>query len=150
MAFFLGLSTLLGFVSVLLMTVAMHHWRRRVYAVASVVMPLLAATLIAVIWYVEAPNLLPWGLPFIAGHALAQVTGGVAGVAFGRITARGLVRAFVPPSWRGPLAYLWLVDGKAPFRRGSGGATMTPQVNAVRQTSADGPGWLANSLIVRQ
>ena len=107
-------SFAVAFVAALATLVVFHHWSRWVYVLAILAGPLAVAVIVAMVWRDEAPHLFSWGLGYIGYHVLAQVVGGLTGVAFGRPTARGLVRAFVPPSWRAPLAYLWLVDGKKP------------------------------------
>jgi hypothetical protein len=113
-ALVIATSFAVTFVAALAMLVVFHHWRRWVYVLIVLAGPLALAVIVAMVWRDEAPHLLSWGLAYIAYHVLAQVAGGLTGVAFGRPTARGLVRAFVPLSWRAPLAYLWLVDGKKP------------------------------------
>lgn len=45
---------------------------------------------------------------------LVVYTGVVIGAMIGRPTARGLMRAFLPPRLRSSLAFLWLADGKTP------------------------------------
>ena len=114
MSLIIAASFAVAFVAALAMLVIFHHWSRWVYVLIVLTGPLAVAVVVAMIWRDEAPHLFSWGLGYIGYHVLAQVVGGLTGVAFGRPTARGLVRAFVPPSWRAPLAYLWLVDGRKP------------------------------------
>jgi hypothetical protein len=114
MALFAAGSFAVAGAMVLMLVVVFHHWRRWLYVLVAVAMPLAAAALVIAIWWDEAPHLLDWSLIYIGLHALVQLLGGLTGVAFGRPVARGLVRAFVPTSWRAPLAYLWLIDGKRP------------------------------------
>jgi len=105
-------SFCLAFVVGLLASVLCPHWRRVVGAAVAAGMALVAGVVIAVTWDYEAPNLLTWGLPYIAGHTGMQILGGVIGAAYGRPITRGIVRVFLPPSVRPRLAYLWLTDGK--------------------------------------
>jgi hypothetical protein len=92
------------------------HWRPRwrdVLVVLTAAVP--AAIIVGII------------LLFLSDHAgrqmalnvtgvnlLIQLAAGFTGALVARPLARGLVRMFVPPRWRGPMAILWLVDGKQP------------------------------------
>jgi hypothetical protein len=68
-------------------------------------------------WYGEAgarTRLLV--LPLVLGVEVLLTTGGFI---LGRTLARWVVVALLPPRLRGPLAFLWLVDGKRPPRPGA-------------------------------
>jgi hypothetical protein len=130
-AFVMAASFAVAFVGALILLVVFHHWRRWIYVLVVLAGPPAVAVIVALIWRDEAPHLFSWGLVYIGYHALVQLVGGLTGVAFGRPTARGLVRAFVPPSWRGPLAYLWLVDGRKP----PGTADATQRVQMVKRSN---------------
>ncbi len=105
----------LAFVAALLLVVLCYHWKRRVYVVIAISGPILVAVLVTATWCYEAPHLLWWALGYITYHLALQALGGLAGVLFGRALTRGFVRAFIPPAWRSPLSYLWLIDGHEPL-----------------------------------
>jgi hypothetical protein len=107
-------SFALSFVGAVMVLVVFHFWSRRICLLLVVLGPLAVAAVVTLIWREEAHDLLTWGLPYIAYHAGVQIIGGAVGILLGRMVARGLVRTFVPPAWRGPLAYLWLIEGKTP------------------------------------
>ncbi len=110
--FIVFLSFLAGGLCGMVPAVAFPHWRILGSVVLSLVIPMLAGVTVFVAWRSEAPHLLDWGLPYMAGHTAAQVTGGVLGAVTGRPLARLLVRVCLPPSVRPRLAWLWLADSK--------------------------------------
>ncbi len=113
-AFSGGISLLLGFVAGAGLVVALHHWRRWGYAATAIGVPVLVAAVVALIWWGHAPHLLRWAFWYMAAHTLLCMLGGLVGTGTGRPLARLIVRTCLPPRLRPVLAFLWLVDGKAP------------------------------------
>ncbi|UCE59961.1 MAG: hypothetical protein JSU63_21265 [Phycisphaerales bacterium] len=111
-ALIVSVSLAMAFAGGMVVVVVFPHWPRLAGAGLLLVMPLVAAAIVAVVWYHEAPHLFRWGLPYTVAHLCAQTVGGLAGVVFGRPLARLGVRVFLPPSVRPRLAYLWLADNK--------------------------------------
>lgn len=142
---FMGLVTAGSFgvtlVAALIILVVFHHWRRWICVLVVLAGPLAAAVVVSMVWREEARHLFSWGIGYIGYHMIVQMVGGLTGVVFGRSLARGLVRAFVPPTWRAPLAYLWLVDGRTPPSSASAAETAddrTPSVTlSARRTHRD-------------
>lgn len=97
------------------LVVVCPHWRRFVYGLVAVGMPLAAGLIICILVFWDPPGSSGrWTYPFISGNMLVQMLGGLLGVMLGRPLTRGLLRAFLPPRLRQPLAFLWIADGKAP------------------------------------
>ena len=108
----LACSFAIAFLSGMFIVVTFPHWRRAACASVVVGLPIAIGAVMAVAWNQEAPHLLGWGVPYIAGHVYAQLAGGMAGVFLGRPLARLVVRILLPPGARPRLAYLWLADAK--------------------------------------
>jgi hypothetical protein len=107
-------------------SLALLHRRRLIAAAYPWFLLLPVMGLVAAAWWVTASDQVTsaqdvmwarWRYPMtlvalpLVGAALS------AGIALGRSLARGAVRAFLPPRWRGPLAWLWPAS-KAPGMRG--------------------------------
>jgi len=104
-----GLGLLTGWIT----TVACTHWRKYGYYVLVLVLPLLAFVCCLWLWYEECPqHLHSWAKGYALLFMWVEMVGGAIGVLTGRPFARGIVRVVLPPRWRGPLAFLWIADGK--------------------------------------
>lgn len=94
--------------------VAMWHVRRS-RALWGIVLPILACTVMMVVWNSSEDIRLIRGWSFgRAGiFAAIEIIALIAGLRLGRPLARALVRMFIPPRPRQFLAFLWYADGKA-------------------------------------
>lgn len=106
----LGLGLFASFAAV----VVFPHWRRWIYSAVALAWPVAVALVVVYIWWTVAPHLMRWGWPYIWGHALVCILGGVVGAAIGRPLARLIVRLCLPPRLRPALSYLWVADGLPP------------------------------------
>lgn len=104
----------LGYLAMASAVVVCPHWRRVRYSIVAVLWPAIPAGFVALIWQSEAPNLMRWGMDYMAAHTLLCMLGGMLGVIFGRPMARLIASICLPARVRSLLAYLWLVDGKQP------------------------------------
>ena len=110
----LGLTT--GFVLLLVIVVVMHHWRRWVYLIPAVLVPLACGGLSWYIWWIDCEHLLDWATPKILNQTAASLAGGFIAILLGRPFARLLATILLPGKLRQVLAFLWLADGKSPPR----------------------------------
>ncbi|MCK4873435.1 MAG: hypothetical protein KAS72_11975 [Phycisphaerales bacterium] len=115
--FWMVLSTrvLLGAVGFIAMTasvIAFHHWRRWAQLILATGPPIVVASLLWIGFAYDQPGLMAWSIRPIAGSAAALIVGGLIAVLVGRMVARFMVIALVPPRMRWPLAFLWIADGK--------------------------------------
>jgi hypothetical protein len=103
----------LGLLTSWIATVCCTHWKKHWYYVLVFALPLLAMFCGLWLWSQEFPeHLYPWAKGYALLFAFVEVVAGLVGVLTGRPFARGFVRVIVPPRWRGPLAFLWIADGK--------------------------------------
>ena len=91
------------------------HWRKRVYLVPSVALPVVVGLVCGIILQFDRPRDLAVLAPMILTFQVWYCLGGVVGVYTGRPLARLLVRIFLPKKLRGPLGYLWRADGLEPL-----------------------------------
>lgn len=109
-----GLAFTIGFLSATLLVVAAHHWRRWIYLLPVLLMPLAVGLLVWYLWGTDHPHLRAWSSRYVVWNGVANILGGVVGVYFGRPLARLLVTVLLPPRPRQVLAFLWRADGKSP------------------------------------
>lgn len=111
---FMGVTALVGFLQVFLLTVTAHHWRRWGYFAAAVFFPAIPLAIVSFAWWRESPDSFSdviWVMLVMCGSAIG---GALIAAALGRIIARLLAIGLIPPRPRQALAFLWLADGKPP------------------------------------
>jgi len=108
------LSFLTGFLLLLLLTVALHHWRKWAYLIPATLIPVLVAAGMYYAWKIEYPYLIDWALRKITSLGAVNLAGGLTGIVFGRPFARLTCSLLLPPRIRQVMAFLWLTDGKHP------------------------------------
>lgn len=109
-----ALSFCFGFLALLLLVVACHHWRRWGYLVPALALPSLLTLLIWRIWSFDYPHLSVWALRTVLRQNAVFAAGALTAIVFGRSFARLLIRLLLPPRLAQPLAFLWRTDGKTP------------------------------------
>lgn len=112
-----GFTFAAGLLVVVVLYMLLPHWHRKFQALAVGVMIVAG---VALTWleltsgyYYYGDDIERMSIPFLGMIALTGVLGVVIGATVGRSVARGLIRIWVPPSFRPLFAYLWLADGKA-------------------------------------
>ncbi len=107
-----------GLLAGFLAVVVFPHWKRIIYGAVLAAWPALT---MFIFWrfvaYMEGGRHMGMAdelAPYLAKGALLTIAAGLLMVWLGRPLARGMVRVFLPPRIRGPMAYLWTADGKQP------------------------------------
>jgi hypothetical protein len=99
--------------------VAFPHWKRAAYIAGALARTAIIAAVIRAVWPFAFSQSMDMAAPFIVAFVAVHGFGGVVGVLIGRRLMRTLVQIVWPPRLRGPLAYLWTVDGLSPPSGGS-------------------------------
>ena len=114
MGFVLTGCAALGYLTVFIASVCCSHWGRYWYYVLAVTLPGLVAAICAWFCFEELSRhgLETWAMGYAFLFMGVEMAAGLIGALTGRALGRSAVRVLVPPRWRGPLAFLWIVDGK--------------------------------------
>ncbi len=101
-----------SFIALTISALILPHWKKAYFIPYAIFMPI-PGTCVALLAAAIG------GLPtefchFSLVFGIAAISGGLIAVRNGRALLRGLVRAIVPPQWRGPVAFLWTTDGLNP------------------------------------
>ena len=108
------ISYILGFLALLLLVVACHHWRKWGYLIPALLFPALLGGLVWFPWTFDNPQLADWSARMILSQNAAYFVGCLSATLFGRPFARTVVQLLLPPRLRQVLAFLWIADGKPP------------------------------------
>ena len=107
-------STFLAFLFMSIVRVGLPHWKRWGYLLLVAVRPILMAMTIGLIFKIDRPNWFNVAFEYIAMFTGTIIVGSLLGFWLGRPVMRLALRIALPSRFRGPFAYLWLVDGKTP------------------------------------
>ena len=99
-------SAFIGLCMSVFASVVLPHWKRWQILTLLITLPAISASLLAVFWYTQAPDLFDWGIRHIALFLGAQVASAVMGTVISASLLRLIVHLLVPPRLRG-----WLDDG---------------------------------------
>lgn len=111
-SYMIAFSVAIALTSGVLSRLVLAHWRLWVLLLAMVALPATIGAAMLIFWSNEAPELFEWGMRQVLILASSQALAALVGTLLGRPVARLLVKAFVPPRWRGVASVLWA--GEAP------------------------------------
>ncbi|MEA2708703.1 MAG: hypothetical protein QOF78_1304 [Phycisphaerales bacterium] len=118
LAFNLISATVLSLGAGVLLVVFMWHWRRRRYALATVMPFVIAACAVTFMSLTDYDDeyapVQGWMISRALRYAALEAAFFALGIWIGRPVARGLLRMFIPPRARQYFAFLWRIDGKIP------------------------------------
>jgi hypothetical protein len=108
-------SLITGIVIGMLCVTLLWHWKKPRYLWA-MLLPMLSMGVLAMIYNAQPTYDLIFKscIRHVASQTGIQAIGVVIGILIGRHVSRTIVRMVIPPKPRQALAFLWLVDGKAP------------------------------------